>query len=199
MMAWKRIEGTAQLEPAHPDFVTKDFSAQKMIATEDVVFILSGDKKIEVVNAKDIAETIKKTDDKIAGLGPEKKGEAVTFCLVGNEMWVGDSKGFITVFDPETLAPKEDIEPMKTKNGDPCVSIASSLDGSVVAVGDSKGYTTVFDSASRERKLFMANGRNKVLDMQFHSNGTHVISLGFDKYIAVSNVETKATVKIMSK
>jgi len=42
-MAWKKSENEENglnLEPAMEEFVTKDFSAIKMIATEDVVFIL---------------------------------------------------------------------------------------------------------------------------------------------------------------
>jgi len=66
----------------------------------------------------------------------------------------------------------------------------------LVAVGDTKGYTTIFNTETKEFKVYLCNHKNKIMTLQFNEAGTEIYSLGFDKTLAISNVETKATVKI---
>lgn len=77
-----------------------------MLSTADHLYILYGDKTIEITSAANIEEVVKKSD-KLDSIGPNK-GEAIGIALSVSqkELYVADSKGFIHVFDAESLQQK---------------------------------------------------------------------------------------------
>jgi len=74
-----------------------------MISTADHLYILYTDKTIEITSAANIEEVVKKSD-KLDNLGTSK-GESVGISLSSElkELYVADDKGFIHVFDAESL------------------------------------------------------------------------------------------------
>jgi|TARA_B110000305_G_C19432345_1_gene636900 hypothetical protein len=77
-----------------------------MISTADHLYILYGDKTIEITSAANIEEVVKKSA-KLDNLGTSK-GEALGIALSSElkELYVADDKGFIHVLDAESLEVK---------------------------------------------------------------------------------------------
>lgn len=77
------------------------------------------------------------------------KSEIAAFTVSKGMIWLGDKNGLIHLVNAETLTPEQEQAELKTNNGYPVTSMASSLDGSIVAAGDSKGYITFFNAETR--------------------------------------------------
>ena len=119
-----------------------------------------------------------------------------TYVSASDELWIGDNKGFIHCLDGQSLALKGDQQEIKTHYGHPCHSMTSSAE--LVAVGDAKGYTTIYDAASKENKQYFSIHNNKVLQLHFSADGSHILSLGFDKIIGLGTIEGSAVRKLQS-
>lgn len=75
--------------------------------------------------------------------------------------------------------------------------MAASSNGNFVAIGDSKGYTTVYDVETKSKKCYFCLHQNKVMDICFSSDGEWVVSLGFDRIVAMGNIaDTKVFRKL---
>lgn len=108
-----------------------------------MVYVLYNDKKIEVLKADNVSTVLVETKP----LKLKSGGEVTAFTIAGNELWVGDNKGFVYILDSATLA-MSDVE-LKTVYGNPVVSVSASHNHALVAVGDSKGYLTAFSKDSK--------------------------------------------------
>ena len=154
------------LYPLHDEFVKRESSAQKMIATESVLYIMGLDKIIQAVKADNITEVIGQTE-KLEALG-ESKGEAQCFaiCEARNELYIGDNKGFAHIYDLTSFTPKEEA-PIKTHSKTACLSICVSHDNTKFALGDANGYVTVCDMESRAQQCYIYGHKSKVYQCQF--------------------------------
>lgn len=178
------------------DPVKKHASATCMVTDGEHVYILFSDKSIEKCAGDNIEKVIAKTD-KLTSLGASK-GEAVTITVGGDKLYVGDSKGFMHKFNSGDLKPCGQDE-LKTIYGHPCMSIDVSKDGKYVAVGDVKGYVTVWDATSDAQMSYTSFHQNKILSLQFSSDGKSLMTLGFDNLATLSSVEDpKQVIKIKS-
>jgi len=79
-----------------------------MEATEKKVYVLYEDKSIEILNADDISQSILKIN-RLNNLGVSK-GDFTSLSVINskNEVWLGDSKGFIHILDSNSLEIKSE-------------------------------------------------------------------------------------------
>jgi WD40 repeat protein len=187
-MVWEVKESEHQaglsLCAALPDFQEKDSTIQQIVATDELIFVLYRDTKIQVLKADNVEEVVADSG-KLNELGADK-GEAtcIAHCATRNELYVGDNKKWIHIFDATTLQPKGD-GPLKTHSDKPCVSAAVSPDGSKLAIGDGNSYVTIFDLEARAQLTYIYKHKSKILNVEFTPDNEWVAALGFDQALSL--------------
>lgn len=194
LMQWSLAGDAAPgtLKPCLTGFLEKSASVMGWVCTEEKIYALYSNKAIEIMNAVNPAESIKAVGKLAVGAA---KGDYTGLAYVAskNELWVCDSKGFITVLDGDTLDPVH-LDQMKTCNGHPASCIVVSNDGgSMVAVGDTKGYTTILDTETKTQKAYFATSKSKVGQVVFSDDNSLIFILGIDKIMGLGNIASPST------
>ena len=185
MMAYTLDDG--HLKSQYEEFVKKGSSILKMVATEELLYVLYNDRSIEILKADDIKQSVAS----IKSVDGAK--DIVAMALAKNQLWVSDKDGMVFVLAADTLA--KETDGLKTVYGHQAMSMAASADGSLVAIGDTKGYLTLFDCESRSQKSYQANHQNKILEIEFTGDG-RVVTVSFDKMLCVATVEDNKCQKL---
>jgi WD40 repeat protein len=103
----------------------------------------------------------------------------------------------IHIFDSNNVNLFSSDKEIKTCYGHPVHSMASSPDGKYIAVGDTKGYVTVLNSETREQVFYTAHHNNKMLNVEFTADSSHIVALGFDKKISLVPIEDNKSKRIL--
>jgi len=178
------------LESIDSTLIKKDNEITQMVATEEYLYVLYADKTIEALKADNIAESVAKSD-KLDSLGGKGEVTAFTYCEVNNELWIGDNKQSIHIFDAVTLKKKEDVD-LATEYGHPVSMMAASNDkGKVVVAGDKNGYVTVFDAETKSKKCYLAYNSKRITNLEFSKDDSLLCTLSIDKMLTIGNLENK--------
>ena len=189
-MQLKMSDTENTLESIDSTLVKKDCEIMQMLATEQFLYVLYADKTIEALKAENIAEVAAKSD-KLDSLGGKGEVSAFTFCEVNNELWIGDNKQSIHIFDADTLKKKEDST-LATEYGHPVTMMAASNDkGKIIVVGDKNGYVTVFDAENKAKKNYLAYNSKRIANLEFTKDDAFLCTLSIDKMLTIGNLDGK--------
>jgi WD40 repeat protein len=111
------------------------------------------------------------------------KFEATAMDICGNQIWIGDKKGNLHVFD----ASVSEIKAIEGKHSKAVTVVASN--GKVVASGDAYRYMYVWDGESHEELFSSGDHKDKILDIFFTE--THMLSVTHDNAFGVSSLEDR--------
>jgi len=191
LMQLKPSEVENTLESIEDSIIKKSNEIIQMITNEDVLYVLYADKTIEALKADLITEVIAKSD-KLDSLGGKGEVSSMGLCAVNGELWLGDNKGKIHIYDAATLKKKEDCD-LTTEYEKPVTMIGSSNDqGKIIAVGDKDGYVTIFDATTKSKKCYVAYNSKRVSCLEFTKDDSLLCTLSIDKMVTLGNPESKA-------
>ena len=171
---------------AEGDFIKKKGSFLSVIATEEHLYVLYNDKSLEVLNIADY-ETVAAFDQPT--IGNDHQINAMTLVKNEswnkNELWVSDSKGHIHFLEADTLKVIEyktiEGKEVKTVYGHAGLCMAGNHDHTLVSIGDVKGHITTINTTTRDQVAYTAYHKNKVYDLAYSADDTHIYSIGQDK------------------
>ena len=111
------------------------------------------------------------------------KFEATAMDICGNQIWIGDKKGTLHVFDAQVTEVKA-IEGQHSK----AVTVIAS-NGKVVASGDAYRYMHVWDAETYEELFKTGDHKDKILDI--YLTESHMFSITHDNQFGVSSLEQR--------
>lgn len=111
------------------------------------------------------------------------KFDATAMEICGSQIWVGDKKGNLHVFD----ASMTEIKSIEGKHSKAVTVLASN--GKVVGSGDAYRYMLVWDGETHEELFSVGDHKDKIMDIFF--TDSHMLSVTHDNAYGVSSLEER--------